>query len=182
MKRLFLAVGIPEEAQHALAAQLDSSFSLNELPGDAVIPNNWHVTVRFLGDVSPYDQDRLMFELFDEPLGTQFTIGLGGLGAFPDPRSAFVLWTGISKGEDELRALTAEVEQRIVAAGLEANDRPYVPHLTLSRIRPKIDVWGWVESDPELKVSWSVKQLTLFESTFEDGVARYNPLEQIVLA
>ena len=43
---------------------------------------------------------------------------------------------GVEGGGDELGTLAAAAEEAAQAVGYEPEDRPYHPHLTLSRIRP----------------------------------------------
>jgi 2'-5' RNA ligase len=177
VKRLFLGVALPYAAQHALTAGLDAHFSGQRLPGVLVPPANWHITVRFLGDVSDGQQDRLSFALSDISMGDSFDVTLEGLGAFPNARFASVLWAGVGRGEERLEALAATVDERLTIAGFDVNERPYVPHLSLARIRPKVDVWSWLEVEARLRVKWSVSGLTLFETRFEGGQIRYEPIE-----
>ncbi len=181
MKSLFLAVAPTYAAQHALAAALDAHFSGQRLPGVLVPPANWHITVRFLGDVSDEQQDRLSFALSDVSMGDPFDVTLEGLGAFPNARSASVLWAGVGRGQERLEALAATVEERLAVAGFDVNERPYVPHLSLARLRPKADVWPWLEVEPRFRVRWSASHLTLFESRFESGKVRYEQIENFVL-
>lgn len=177
MKRLFLAVAPSYDAQHALAAELDAHFSDQQLLGVLVPPSNWHITIRFLGDVGSAQRDRLSFALSDVSLGEPFDVTLEGLGAFPNARAASVLWAGVGRGQDRLTALASTVEDRLNLAGFDANERSYVPHLSLARTRPKADVRPWLEVEPRLRVKWNVPHLTLFEAKFESGGTRYESLE-----
>lgn len=181
MKRLFLAVAPTYEAQHALAAELDAHFSDQQLPGVLVPPSNWHITIRFLGDVGDAQRDRLRFALSDVLLGESFDVALKGLGAFPNPTAASVLWAGVGRGQDRLTAMASTVEDRLNLAGFGANERPYVPHLSLARTRPKADVRPWLEVEPRLRVKWNVSHLTLFETRFESGGIRYESLDMFDL-
>ncbi|MDH5372463.1 MAG: RNA 2',3'-cyclic phosphodiesterase, partial [Acidimicrobiia bacterium] len=132
LARLFVGVDLSTEARHALVAQLDAAIG-GALPGTVVPPPNWHLTLRFLGDVDPVGYDRLLMELAGADLGPAFEVALDGLGAFPRTARATVLWTGVSDGSDPLNRLAGRVEKACVGAGFGPEERPFHAHLTLSR-------------------------------------------------
>ena len=57
-----------------------------------------------------------------------------GAGAFPPTGAPRVLWAGIGGGTGAISALEQEVSERLAACGVEREDRPYRPHLTLARV------------------------------------------------
>lgn len=183
VKRLFLAVMLPLAQQHALAARLDASFSDTPMPGRKVRPDQWHITLRFVGEVTPYQQDRLLFALSepDKLNDGAFSVSLDGLGAFPEPRLASVLWAGVDAGSAELTALSGEINHRLEDVGLAPEDRPFVPHVTLSHLRPRLDVWGWVEKVPAFQVRWTANHVALVESVLEATGPRYVVVDEISL-
>lgn len=179
MSRLFVAIGFSDEARHALAAYY--AAALPPLPGKVVPPQNWHITLRFLGEVGDAIIDRLVYALdvIDKP--GPFPLKLSGLGAFPDARRATVLWAGIGAGERELVALAAVAEEAAVHAGLAPEDRPFRPHLSLARVQPPQDVWPWLEVVPEPPVKISVDSIGLFRSHLGGASAEYEQLESFRL-
>ena len=172
----------PVEQQHALAARLDTYFSDLPMPGSKTQPNQWHITLRFLGDIGQYEQDRLAFAL-SEPndLGGPFVVGLHGLGAFPEPRSASVLWAGVDAGSAELGELVSEIDRRLTDIDFPSEGRPFVPHLSLSHLRPRRDVWRWVERVPEFQVKWSVDTVALVESVHGASGPQYVVIDEVAL-
>src|SRR5690606_558822 len=110
------------------------------LPGRVVPPENWHLTLRFLGATPASAAARVVEELEAAPLGAPFEIRLGALGAFPRPARATVLWMGLRAGEGPLGDLAAAVEVAVRRAGIAPEDRPFSPHLTLARLRSPQDV------------------------------------------
>ena len=183
MKRLFLAVMLPLVQQHALAARLDAFFSDAPMPGRKVRPEQWHITLRFVGELAPYQQDRLLFALSepDKLNGGPFSVSLDGLGAFPEPRLASVLWAGVDAGSAELAGLSGEINHRLEDIGIAPEGRPFVPHVSLSHLRPRRDVWGWVEEVPAFQVRWTVNHIALVESVPEAAGPRYVVVDEISL-
>ncbi len=181
-QRLFLAVEVTDEVRHALAAHLADALGGSPVPGRPVPPPNWHVTLRFLGYTYDEERDRLLHALDEAEFGGPFTVGFGGLGAFPRPQRATVLWLGIERGGGEVEALAAVAEEAAVAAGWMMEERPFHPHLTLSRIRPHQDVTPVIERVPPLRMTMPVDDVVLYRSHLGGGKpARYEALERCAL-
>ena len=136
----FLGIDLDEESRHRLAAGLSAAFEDHPIPGVRVSPPNWHITLRYLGPISPHQLDGVVHALADTSLGAPFRLRLDGLGAFPRPERAAVLWVGTAEGTEDLHLVRENVEEVLESAGLPREDRPFEPHLTLSRIRPPVDV------------------------------------------
>lgn len=143
--RVFAAVVPPPETVAALAHHLGPV----DLPGRAVPPANWHVTLRFVGQVDEITYERWLGALSEirvEPV----RIRLRGLGAFPNRRKATVLWAGVDAGG--LETWAEAVEEACQSAGMAPEERPFRPHLTLSRVRPPADVRPLIERSSEAVV------------------------------
>lgn len=172
---MFLAVPVSIEAAMALVT------TLPRLPGRPVTPANLHLTIRFLGDVDLVTSERLAAALDQTALGGPFRIELGEMGAFPRPAKASVLWVSLTKGVAELTRLYGVVEESCEEAGLEPEDRPFAPHLTISRIRPEVDVRPLLLSYRSESISWEAEEMHLFESHLGRGGAIYEPREKFPL-
>jgi RNA 2',3'-cyclic 3'-phosphodiesterase len=171
VRRIFAAVPLPTEVRMALA---DRTSSL-AIPGKVVPAENWHLTLRFLGTVDEVTYERFLAGLTAIEDVLSFPIKLGGLGGFPNEKNATVLWAGVMEGAEELRRLNEIVEEAVQAAGLEPEDRPYRPHLTLSRIRPPSDIGSLTAETLDLR--WSCHEMVVYESRLGGGGVRYEPLE-----
>ncbi len=180
-ERLFLAVDLPEDARAKLAAHLRGSSGGERLPGRAVAPASWHLTLRFLGDTSPERRAAVVGAMRQADLGAGFTLGFGGLGAFPRAARATVLWLGVEGGAEPLRALAAAAEDAARRAGFPAEERPFSAHLTLSRIRPAQDVRPLLERVPAFRERIPVDAIVLFRSHLGPGGARYEAVERFPL-
>ena len=100
-----------------------------------VAADQLHVTMRFLGDVSPaqIDELRICMDLAVEG-ESPFTAELAGLGAFPDSRRPSVVWAGLMDG-GKLNHVSSKLETVLEQAGFAPPDKPFHAHLTLARIR-----------------------------------------------
>jgi len=175
--RIFVAVPLPDEIRMALADRLASL----DMPGRAVPPENWHITLRFLGWTDDVAYDRLLAALDEADLGPSFDVMLGEMGAFPRPKSATVIWLAADKGRDQLEELATEAEDAAQIAGFSPEDRPFQAHLTLSRVRPAKDASGLIDSFPGADLGWKCRSVVVYRSHLGRGGARYEPLETFPL-
>lgn len=127
MPRLFTGIEIPAP----LADRL--SFLRGGLPGARWIdPENYHLTLRFIGDVDMHIADEVAAELA-RVRRQSFTLRLGDVGALGTKRPhAIVVRAEPSPALLELQAEHERIMQRI---GLVPETRKYTPHLTLARLR-----------------------------------------------
>ena len=137
--RLFVAVDLDDELRHAAARAaraVRSSLERREMYGVSwVAPENLHVTLRFLGEVSD-DLARRVEQSFAEPFAVEpFDLELSGAGTFPPVGAARVIWLGIARGGEPLARLHGEIETRLQQFAFESEDRPYRAHLTIARFR-----------------------------------------------
>lgn len=177
-ERLFVGVPVARTVAAAVAAWQEGAG----LPGDPVPPANLHLTLRFLGPCTPEQRDRLSYELGRASLGRPFTATTGPVGAFGRPARASVVWLGLAAGEEPMAELYAAVEAAVEDGGFEPDDRPFHPHLTVSRIRPPGDVRSFVDATEPVKLRIEVDRVVLFKSNLGGGGARYEELESFPLA
>lgn len=181
VRRIFVAVDLADEVRYGLAAHLVHAVGDNGVPGSTPPPANWHITLRFLGKVDQLGYETLTARLDTAELGPSFELSFAGLGAFPRPGRATVLWLGVGDGSDDLIDVAGAVEEAVVDAGFMPEERPFHPHLTLSRIRPPQDVRGLVENVPAFPLRQTVRRVTIFESVLGRGPATYVPLDTVPL-
>lgn len=174
--RVFAAVSPPHEVRAAVLDQLGDA----RIPGRLVPPANWHITLRFLGEIDEVTCDRYLAELDGADLGRRFKISLTGLGAFPNQHKATVVWAGVGNGELRLHQLAEVTDEAATAVGLPGEERPFSAHLTLSRVRPPEPVGRLIEQT-ELDVSWQVTELLLFQTLPARGGVEYETIESLGL-
>jgi RNA 2',3'-cyclic 3'-phosphodiesterase len=179
--RLFLGIELPEQLREELLDLLRGAARVAPLPGRPVAPQNWHITLRFLGETAAPRAALLRHALGSADLGGRFVLGLGGWGAFPRPARAAVTWLGISAGAEQLARLAGACEEAARVAGFTAERRPFHAHLTLSRVQPPRDARGVLGSLPPFAGSFEVAAATLFRSHLGAGPPRYETVERFPL-
>ncbi len=179
-RRLFLAVALDDDSRHALATFV-SGGDKPEIPGQRVPAENWHITLRFLGRSTQVQQDKVLAELDQGLDHDPFAIGFGGLGTFPYPRKATVVWLAVAAGGDDLVDLAVSCERAAVAAGYDPEERPFHPHLSLSRVRPPQDLTALVDDYPRFPGRLPVTAVVLYESITGSGTTVYRELDRVGL-
>jgi RNA 2',3'-cyclic 3'-phosphodiesterase len=176
VERLFVAVPLLPEARAAIGAALP-----RPLPGRPVPPENWHLTLHFLGDLPAVERDRLVRALDGVRPGAPFPLRLEGFGAFPRPSRARVLWLGAGEGRERLIDLRRRVLDAVRAAGLEGDAKPYTPHLTLARIDPPRDVTSLIAGRCSPAIETTIGEVVLFRSRPGAGPARHEAVRRYPL-
>ena len=179
--RMFLAVAFDDEVRHAMAAHLNTVMDEGRLPGKIVRPENWHITLRFLGETNAVQAEAIRAHLDQHLMVAPFRMRLAGLGGFPRERKASVLWMGLAGDLEPLSALAEECEAAAVRAGFEPEGRPFHPHVTLSRIRPPYDVRELIDVVPSARIAVDVGVVTLYRSILGAGPAHYEIVDQVAL-
>lgn len=127
MPRLFTGIELPDDVRAEITRLR------HPLPGARWIePENYHVTLRFAGDLDNRMATELAHALSEVDVHT-FELRFSGTGAFGgnDPRS---LWARIEPSP-ELEALVRANERAARIAGLQPETRKFRPHVTIARLR-----------------------------------------------
>jgi 2'-5' RNA ligase len=128
MPRLFTGLEIPADVGFAL------SLKRGGLTGARWIdPENYHITLRFIGDVDYQTANEVADSLDRLSNSLRFSIRLTHLGIFggDKPRA---LYAGVEMNE-ALSRLQAAQERVLQRAGLPPEGRKFVPHVSLARLR-----------------------------------------------
>ena len=137
--RAFIAVELPHEIQQDIYDK--ATVVLKKTTGSLirwVPPENMHLTLKFLGDISPSNVDMLTRMLRAEADSSHcFDMHVSRLGSFPSLRRPRVIYIGI-QAPAGLEALRHGVESASRRLGYESEDRAFSPHLTIGRVRQDV--------------------------------------------
>lgn len=127
MPRLFTALEIPHNAALSL------SLLRGGLPGARWIDvENYHLTLRFIGDVEGHVADEIAGQL-DRIERRAFSLTLSGVDAFGG-KKPHTIWAGVAPSP-ELVALQADIERCCQRVGVAPDPRKFTPHVTLARLK-----------------------------------------------
>lgn len=129
--RLFVAVPLPRAIRDHLTSWAQQNKA--KLPFRKwTHPEDYHITLQFLGE-TPIDKlERLKTALSDVQLPT-FGLRLNNVGTFGPPNTPRILWTSVDGDLPSLGSLHKDVVSRTSPLGFVPEDRPYKPHITLAR-------------------------------------------------
>jgi 2'-5' RNA ligase len=137
---------MPESIRSFLAFDIENNTVLNRLATaqnqlvqtgadlKLVEPQNIHITVRFLGNITPAMAEQI-FDEMKKIQFTPFTVQIKGLGAFPNPNYPRVIWAGITTGADQLKNVFSQLEPQLRGLGFTPDSKGFSPHLTIARVR-----------------------------------------------
>ncbi len=133
--RSFIAIQLDPALRENLS-ELQRRLRNADLQVKWVAPENIHLTMKFLGDVGTDKIEEIKTALRGA-VGCcgPFTISVSGLGVFPDKRRPRIIWAGIREGKDELLRLAEMIGDACVRAGCQKDERGFVSHLTIARVK-----------------------------------------------
>lgn len=170
--RLFTAIDIPETLRNGLSA-LQESEALAVRWSD---PEQFHVTLRFIGEVSEAQAVRYEEVLADVDAGP-VQCAPYGLDVLPSRRSPRVLMLGLER-TDSMMALYDAVSEALESEGLDPEDRKYRPHVTIGRLEdpdPEV-VQDFLRAHEEHSFSaFEANRFVLYESTLTSEGAVHEP-------
>ncbi len=127
MPRLFTGLEIPPDIGQSL------SNLRGGLPGARWIdPENYHVTLRFIGDIDGRAANEIaatLVRINRKP----FEVSLRGLSSFGSKKPRAVVATVVPSRP--LMELQAELERLLQRFGFDPEGRKFIPHVTLARLR-----------------------------------------------
>jgi 2'-5' RNA ligase len=174
--RLFVALDLPEPARHAFA---DLIVSLKPKSKGArwIPPENLHITLKFIGHVGNERlipiQDALSSIRAAQPIELNFR----GMGFFPNEHRPRAFWCGIA-APPNLVELATDIDRALVPLGIEAETRPFTPHLTLARFKSDEGVRDVVRAASDMKSTdfgaSTETNFHLYESLLKSTGAQYN--------
>jgi RNA 2',3'-cyclic 3'-phosphodiesterase len=165
---------------------VDIPALLGPIP-DALRPED-HLTLHFFEDLSE-DRVPVVVEALAEAAGPipPFDLEIRGVGAFPTPQRPRVVWAGVGEGSAMLVSLANRVRQGLASRGFPVEARPFVPHLTLARVRsPRQATWAsrFLVAPENASRPWGrfpVSELVLKQSELLPSGARHTVRERVRL-
>tara|TARA_Y100000031_G_C7986570_1_gene277165 strand:- start:100 stop:606 length:507 start_codon:yes stop_codon:yes gene_type:complete len=101
-----------------------------------ILKGNIHLTLKFIGDVPEDDVDKVSRTIKNIITSTPaINLEISGTGCFPKKERPRVLWLGINGDLHPLQTLVKNINNILDPLGYPKEEKEYVPHLTLARIR-----------------------------------------------
>jgi 2'-5' RNA ligase len=171
--RLFIAALIPDEIRTQLANYIDSlKRNIDGVKWEKF--EKLHVTLKFLGDI---DESRVneISNLLEKLVHnySPFNTSILDFGGFPDLRHPRVLYVGLSCNS-RLSKLQNELEKSLSEIGFEKENRRFLPHITVGRVRKRIHI---KETLPITQSTFDITQIGLIKSELRPEGSVYTSLK-----
>ncbi len=183
--RAFVALEVPEQVTRQLAG-LQNRLG-QDLAGVKWVPaDNIHLTIKFLGDISPPMVEAVSGILTAVASRPVMNLQARGLGVFPGLKKPRVLWAGLDGDIDGVAQLARELDDYLRQLEFSKESKKFRPHLTLGRFRSKAlaparlaDLLRRVSDFGPLP--FQAQRLVLFRSVLRPTGPVYTPLARVEL-
>jgi 2'-5' RNA ligase len=173
--RAFIAIDLPRTLRATLG-QIQAAFRPKCPDCRWTRPEGIHLTLKFLGQISPEQAERVTRALATFEPFENFAVEVRGFGFFPSPQRPRVFWAGLV-APPALGQLATRVEGSMERLGFARETRPFSPHLTLARFklpRPQPSLEALVEAQGQAALGrFEVSEFFLFESRLSPLGAEY---------
>jgi len=138
--RTFIAIDIPgnilSEIRELQEGIKDYGFKIRW-----VRPESIHLTLKFLGDIKAVKINEIAEAISKTVVRyTPISLQAKGVGVFPGIKRPQVLWVGLAGQLEPLVSLQKTLDENLETIGFPMEKRPFKGHLTMGRMKAKIDV------------------------------------------
>jgi len=183
--RTFIAIKIPSSIVERIS-QFQSSLKKVDARIGWVKSGNFHITLKFLGDVEESKITEIGDKLENSLSGIKnFEVNIGGVGVFPTRRRPRVLWIGGSSENSILEKIAERLDDSLHTLGFERESRKYRIHLTLGRVKESGNIEEVMNKLFERKDinfgAFEVSEVVLIQSELNPSGSIYTPLKIVHL-
>jgi RNA 2',3'-cyclic 3'-phosphodiesterase len=178
----FFALSLPNELKkeiHELTAPLREEESFKKW----VHPEDYHITLAFLGDASQENLD-VAIDTVTHSLHNlgRFPLSLKQFGTFGKSDEPRIFWMGVNPSSS-LHQIREKVYEACEEAGFRLDSRPFTPHITIGRKWNKTSSFSkeWLnEFNPGETPSHHITEVVLYQ-THMDRSPKYEAIHTIQL-
>lgn len=133
--RTFIAINLTREIKETLN-KIQSQLKKADADVKWVGQEGMHITLKFLGNVVIGQLESVYQMVFEATSNfNPFQLSLSSVGAFPNLSSPKVVWVGIDKGKEICIELAKQIDANLLRLGFPIEQKEFVPHLTLGRVK-----------------------------------------------
>ena len=178
--RAFLAIEISHDVKQYLKT-IAKAMAMNIDGVKWVKEADQHLTLKFFGEIEEEKVSMIKESMLHiERSHALFIATIKGIDGFPDRRRARVIVITLENGVDNIKNIYNDIEESISTLGIERENRPFTPHITLGRRKVPGPIPDKALANIE-KMSFNVDSVVLFKSTLRPEGAIYTPVWEIKL-
>ncbi len=178
--RAFIGIGLPENIV-SFFHEIQDGIKEHGFNLKLVKPENIHITLKFLGNIDKGTVKEIGCAMEEAVKGkTRIALTAKGIGCFPNAEKPRIVWVGLRKQTQKLKAIQHALDQKLETIGFPKEKRPFKSHLTIGRIKKKINAVALnaaVETFQKIESEdFYVDRIILFQSTLKRSGAVYEEL------
>jgi len=183
--RAFIAIELPEEII-AFIRKIQEGVKSYGFKARWVRPENIHLTLKFLDNINSEDIKKVGDAVISAAgENASMSLGAKGIGVFPGVKRPRVIWTGIAGQTKELADLQKTLDGKLETVGFSKEKRPFKGHLTIARIKGKVDARQLIDAMKEFgrfeSKTFMADEVVLFKSELKPSGAVYTKLMSAAL-
>lgn len=173
LRRLFIALPVDDREVVLSLNNITGFLEKNKKILKPVPPQNFHITLKFLGEVENSLADTIINAFDNDSNLKKIEYLIEGIGAFPNTTNPSVIWAGLKCDDKPLDDVFRFTEQFAGSLGFAAETRKFHPHLTLARIKKEKNV------SPEFKDFLKGAKRTFFSASVFSELVLYESILSI---
>jgi 2'-5' RNA ligase len=134
--RLFAGLDLPDDVVRSLRKLIDHLQPTARISWSP--PENLHITTKFIGEWPEERLEELKSQIHALPHRAPIPVHVRKVGFFPNPHAPRVFWCGIEA--PGLADLAGDTDRATATLGIPAETRAFSPHLTLARIKERLNL------------------------------------------
>lgn len=179
--RLFIAVNINQHSKNLIDNKLEL---LQQEYNDCfkwVEKKNWHLTLKFIGDVSASEQQKLIQALKEINFNDKNKyIQFNRINAFPNLDAARTIYLAVNRGNKLLKNIHQNLENKLLEFGFKNEQKNFIPHLTLGRNKNQaLKIKDKFRSKNFVNIYAQIKSISLYQSKLKASGPEYIELFSI---
>ncbi len=177
--RAFIAIDLPEHLKAEIFKKAENLFGKKLFFGNITDKNNFHLTLRFLGDVSSDKAEEITKKLGGIKL-KKFSCSTGKIGFFDDESHVKVIW--IELVSDEFKKIDSEISKTF--AEFPSDYEEFSPHVTMARVKSVTNRKDLIEELKKInlrRINFDVNEICLMKSELAKEGQRYKVIGKIKL-
>mgnify|MGYP000677873017 CR=1 FL=1 len=163
---------------------IQSKLKELSLKGRWTPDDNFHITLKFLGDITIEESKKIENQLFNLlPSFSPVSLSLDDIGFFPGDKDIRVLYLGLKDKMKALGKINSEIENSMEKLGYSREKRTFRPHITLGRNIVLKDDFNKIKEmlKEDCNYTFILNRVSFMESQLVNGKRIYTPLRTYIL-
>lgn len=181
--RLFIAINLTNRNKTLIKNKVKLIKNNVEEKVKWVKMENWHITIKFLGDVNKNQLSAIKNKIKEIKDFNEFYFQINKLDAFPNISYPKVIYLGVDQGKNKLIEINEEIEKKLFELNFEKEQRDFTPHITIGRSKDYTNINKLSNSLSEfnkqnyfINIYSKVENISLMKSELKQDGAEYEEI------